>query len=707
MKKDHLLLKLIAGCCLLAFAACNDKEPEGDDTPPQTEFTISATEISPRGATVSISPKDRTGTYYFDVISEKSLRENYNGDFEACFKSALQQYIDRYAETLTPEEVLTAISSTGDDFYTYQWLGDGTKYYILAAGITTSEPGTTTKVEYLEFETLPLIANEFTFADITPTDLSVKARVSSADPKLRYVTYLVEKEEFDAAGMSPEAYVDKTNQNLIAYATGLGVTLEDAIDAMSESGTSEFSQDKLAPAVNFLLMAAGINSEGYVITECASREVRTADPRKSEMTFEFQVSDLSPTGAVIKYIPSIKNDRYFYDIAESKEIEGLTDEQIMAKRIELAGSYIGFYTTYDDYENDMRTYLDPDTEYVALAFGYISYITTGLFRSEPFSTSASQYGQDFGECTAGYYGDRYKAGKDNWRLTLTAADKSYTLSLNCLADAVKGAAGGIPAGEYDFPADGSQGAFSILPDGSNVTNKSDQSRATVKSGKITVSYEGSGCTIAADVTDNEGNNVKGTFRGNAAITDYTAYPAIEQIASAQVTFYGGGNWFVNLYDYPLESNADNTYRLTFDLYVSTETSPSATGGLPEGTYDVVATGLGIRSNKDTRVEFDSKQLCTIESGRMTVARNGDEYTISFKGSSPLTDIDVSYTGALKINDLTRATSVKWADDGISAKIPESHEPMAKKQSATATRKEPRKPYTRIPDNGVGLRHFEF
>ena len=146
------------------------------------------------------------------------------------------------------------------------------------------------------------------------------------------------------------------------------------------------------------------------------------------MTFEFQVSDLSPTGAVIKYIPSVKNDRYFYDIAESKELEGLTDEQIMAKRIELAGSYIGFYTTYDDYENDMRSYLDPDTEYVALAFGYISYITTGLFRSEPFSTPASQYGQDFGECTSGYYGDRYQTGKDNWRLARRRRQVLYALA---------------------------------------------------------------------------------------------------------------------------------------------------------------------------------------------------------------------------------------------------------------------------------------
>ena len=705
MKNFPVLLKFIAGCGLLALAACDDKDPSGGDNPPQTEFTITATAITPRGATVSVSPKNRTGAYYFDVVSDKVLRENYGGDFEACFKSGLQQYIDRYAATLTPEEVLTAISSTGAASYTYQWLGDNTKYYILAAGITTAEPGTTTKVEYSEFETLPLIKNEFTFSDITPTDLSVKATVSSADPELRYVTYLVEKEEFDATGLSPEAYVDKTNQELIAYATGLGVTLEDAIEAMSESGVSEFSQNKLAPAVDFLLIAAGINSEGYVITECASREVRTADPRKSDMTFEFQVSDLSPTGAVIKYIPSVKNDRYFYDIAESKELEGLTDEQIMAKRIELAGSYIGFYTTYDDYENDMRSYLDPDTEYVALAFGYISYITTGLFRSEPFSTPASQYGQDFGECTSGYYGDRYQTGKDNWRLALVAADKSYTLSLNCLADAVTGAAAGIPAGEYTFSADGAQGAFSILPDGSNVTNKSDQSSSAVKSGKLTVAYEGSACIIAADITDSEGNNVKGSFRGSVAATDYTAYPAIGQIVSAQVSFYGGGNWFINLYDYPLEGSS-NSYRLTFDLYVSTETSPSAAGGLPEGTYDVVATGLGIRSNKDTKVEFASKQLCTIESGQMTVARNGDEYTISFKGSCPLTDIDISYTGALKVNDLTRSAPAKNAGEGIGAKMPGTGSPMTKKQSATASREEPCKPRTRIPDNGVGLRHFD-
>ena len=147
--------------------------------------------------------------------------------------------------------MLTAISSTGDASYTYQWLGDNTKYYILAAGITTAEPGTTTEVEYSEFETLPLIKNEFTFSDITPTDLSVKATVSSADPELRYVTYLVEKEEFDATGLSPEAYVDKTNQELIAYATGLGVTLKGCHRGDNGKRRQRIQPEQTRPVVDF------------------------------------------------------------------------------------------------------------------------------------------------------------------------------------------------------------------------------------------------------------------------------------------------------------------------------------------------------------------------------------------------------------------------------------------------------------------------
>lgn len=706
----HLSAFLKTAACaagVWACASCSDREPGDGGGGSRGQFTIEVSDVTPRGATIAIRPQDPAATYYFDVVSAESLRDNYNDDPEACFKSGLQQYIDRYAATLTPEQVLTAIASTGNDRYTYRWLGDASKYYVLAAGITTTELGTTTEVEYAVFETSPLLRNAFSITDIAPTDMTVSATVSSEDPELPYVSYLIPKEEVGQSGLSPEAFIDRLNQEAIAYATGLGVTLDEAVEAISERGESRFSQERLQPAVDFLLLVAGINSEGYVTTEASVTEIRTADPRKSEMTFRFEVDELSPTGAVIRYIPSIKNDRYFYDIAESKDLAGLTDEEIMARRIELAGSYIGFYTTYDDYDNDMKGYLDPDTEYVALAFGYISYITTGLFRSEPFTTPKPRLEQDYGTCAADYYGDRFDTGRGNWRLTLTSEDKSFSLSLNCLAGNVGDFTQGIPDGEYNFSADGTKGAFTILADGSVFTDNSDRSTAAFKSGKIVVSHADGTCTVAVDLTDAADRRIAGSFTGSVAATDCTTYPAIGAMVTAQATFYGGGNWFVNLYDYPLSGAERDTYNLAFDLYVDPASSPAAASGIPAGTYDVVGSGLGVRDNGYTKLQFDSRKICDIESGRLTVSRNGDDYTISFKGSCLLTDIDVSYSGPLKVNNL--ASSSLASDKGAGSKPPlaaaSARGPMASKPMPAPSPKQPAK-RNRIPDSGSCLRHFE-
>lgn len=690
---------------LFGITACSNDETGGKGPAANKEFTVYISDVTPRGAKIAVTPKDRTLAYYFDVVSEKSLADNYGGDIETCFRSGLQQYIDRYAATLTPQEVLEAIKSVGNDDYTYRWLSDDSKYYVLVAGIKTTEPGTTTSVESTFFETQPLFKNAFTFIGIEPTDLSVKATVSSENAEIPYVTVLVKEDDFIQSGKSVEAFLDEVTQDAIAYATSLGVTLEDAVDALTETGESEFSQDKLSPAVDYLLLAAGVNSEGYVVTEGASLPVRTADPRKSEMTIEFRISDLSPTGAVIRYIPSVKNDRYFFDIAEASELDGLSDEQIVANRIEAAGSYIGFYTTYDDYDNDMTGYLSPGTEYVALAFGYISYTTTGLFRSQPFTTPSEQYAQDFGACTAAYYGDRFGVGRDNWLLKLSAADGSYSVELNCLSGAAGTFADGIPAGSYTFSASGEKGAFSILPDGSQVVKASDGSASGVASGGIEITYEQGVCKIATDVTDAEGHRIKGSFSGTAAATDYAGYPAIGEIVMAQARYYADGNWFINLYDYPLSGNTgQDTYNLAFDLYVS-EAEHAPADGLPTGSFDIVASGLGVRDNGYTKLQFDSRKVCDIRSGTLHIDEAAEGgYTIAFRGACPMTDIDVRYTGAVALNGLPTG-SLRSKGDGT----PEPRNGLAAKRracAAEAAAQTPRQPRVRIPDGGVALRRFD-
>lgn len=690
---------------LFGITACNNDETSGKGPAANKAFIVHISEATPRGAKIAVTPKDKTLAYYFDVVSEKSLADNYGGDIETCFRSGLQQYIDRYAATHTPQEVLEAIKSVGSDEYTYAWLSDDSKYYVLVAGITTTEPGLTTAVESIAFETQPLLKNAFNFTDIEPTDLSVKATVSSENTEIPYVTILAKEEDFIRSGKGVEAYLDEITQDAIAYATSLGVTLEDAVDALTETGESEFSQNKLAPGMDYLLLAAGVNAEGYVVTEGASLPVRTADPRKSEMTIEFRVSDLSPTGAVIRYIPSVKNDRYFYDIAEASELDGLSDEQIVANRIEAAGSYIGFYTTYDDYDNDMTGYLSPGTEYVALAFGYISYTTTGLFRSEPFTTPSEQYAQDFGACTAAYYGDRFGVGRDNWLLKLTAADNSYSVALNCISGTAGSFAEGIPAGKYLFSDDGAKAAFSILPDGSQVVKASDGSASEIASGSIEITCEQGVCKMTTDVTDAAGHRIKGSFSGTPAATDYAGYPAIGTIVTAQARYYTGGNWFINLYDYPLSGNPGrDTYNLAFDLYVS-EAEHAPAKGLPIGTFEVVAEGLGVLVGDYTKLQFDSRKVCNIRSGTLTIAAAAEGgYTIAFRGSCPMTDIDVSYTGAVALNGLPTA-SLRSKGAGAAefgSRLAEKRRIQAEQAAARADRH----PRVRIPDGGVALRRFD-
>lgn len=718
---------MVCGIGLMGIAACNDDETGKGNSNAKNRFAITVSDITPRGARIAVAPRDKTLAYYYDVITEKSLAENYGNDVEKAFRSGLQQIIDRYAASYTPAEVLEAIRSVGNDAHTYRSLGDETKYRVLAAGISASAIGTTTAVESFAFETTPLLENAFTFSDIATTDLTVHATITPGNAAIPYVAYLVEEEDFRAGGQSAEAFLDATTQDAIAYATGLGVALEDAVDALTQTGAGAVDEAKLAPGVDYLILTAGVNEAGYVITEAGSQPVRTADPRHSEMTFEFRVSELSPTGAVVSFIPSVKNDRYFFDIAEASELEGLSEEAIIAQRIGLAGSYIGFYTTYDDYDNDMRTYLDPGTEYVALAFGYISYTTTGLFRSAPFTTPSEQYTQDFGACTADFHGDRYGVGRGNWLLKLTASDNSYTLTADCIGGATGLFADGIPAGEYVFADTDAKGAFTILPGRSAVTLKGDGSSAALASGKITVAYPEGVCTVTTDVVDTQGHQLKGTFTGTPAGTDYSGYPAIGQIVFAQATFYGNGNWFVNLYDYPLQDNpGDDTYYLAFDLYVSPENTSYAQG-LPTGTFDVVASGLGVRDNGDTKLSFDSRKLCNIDSGTLTVGRAADgQYTVTFRGACPLTDIDVRFTGTVGLKTLG-TSSLAAAKDGIHApavavaaapqrpaSVPRNTTPASARKAAAAAAslrqgapaKAVRPAGPRIPDTGGCQRRFD-
>lgn len=685
-------LTVLAGC---GCACNNENETIAPPDPPATpDFAITVSAVTARSASVGIRPADPNCIYFFDVISDEALTERYDGDVEAAFRSGLQRYIDYYADRLTPEQVLEGISSTGDDSYDYYGIGDATTYHVLAAGITTTEIGTTTAVNHLAFTTSPLSDIPFGFSEIASTDMTVSATIEGPDATLPYTCVLMRADEFRESGLTAEACIDRITQQLIATATGVGVALPDAVEAVSLRGTAAFTQNKLSPDVDYLLLVAGIDDHAYVSSNAVIQPLRTAEPRQVDMSFEFEISDLSPTGATITYIPSIKNERYLYNLVEASSIEGLTDEEIIAASIEEAGIYIGFYTTYDDYRNEMAPYLTPNTTYVALAFGYISYVTSPLCISEPFTTPGEQFEQDFSACTASYFGNRHDPSRDSWQLQLQVPDGSFTVTLDCHTAAPGSSSAGLPAGTYTFEQTLPAGQPALLASRCYLTQKNG-TKLHFTSGRITVT---SG-SIVADLRTETGYHVAGTFSGTPATTDYTAaYPALGTICDMAATPYSGGNWYFSFYD----TTSRDGYRITLDLYI--DPADFTKEEWPTGEFPVVASGLGICANDYTALEYKARKISFIDEGTLTVTRTGDDYTFAFKGSCPATPIDFSYTVAKSDPTGLSATAAKSTPTEAARTTSATAEPM--RPVSPMLREAPHRKGRRIIADGMATRHFD-
>ena len=145
--------KLKAETEYLAFAVkVNDDGtiPEEGDTeafttialPPlekvDCKFVIDVTDIGASSATVSVTPSKTDVPYYFDLIT-KADYEAAGGD-DAAVGQYVTEFLDFLIEyySMSLEEVVDGIVSTGPDSYAYEGnLDPETDYYVFACGLTT------------------------------------------------------------------------------------------------------------------------------------------------------------------------------------------------------------------------------------------------------------------------------------------------------------------------------------------------------------------------------------------------------------------------------------------------------------------------------------------------------------------------------------------------------------------------------------------
>lgn len=185
----------------------------GDPVPDQPPFALKIYDLSSVSVTVEVEPVDKVSPYYMDVINEADFLQAQEYGFDDYMTWFIGMMVEQTG--VSRAEVVSMVSSYGNDGFILTTLKPETTYYAFAVGI--GEDGmTTTEVVYEKFRTPAKEVSENTFSidvvDITAKTALVKADVTTDD------TYIMSIEPANiVAGMSGEEIADYVIQSNIAW----------------------------------------------------------------------------------------------------------------------------------------------------------------------------------------------------------------------------------------------------------------------------------------------------------------------------------------------------------------------------------------------------------------------------------------------------------------------------------------------------------
>lgn len=364
----------------------------------EMSFEIAVTDIGITQAKVSVKASEKDGMFFMNVFSMQQYQE-WGGD-QTAFANHAAALVDYYATMgRTLEEIVTNLSSVGEDAVVFDGLTADTEYMAYAVGIDENFFLNTAPV-IVKFTTRQAVQSENTFTiDITGTTYcSVLGTVipSNEDP---FVCAIQPKAQLDLYGSDQEIMYD-----LVATYDKWGA-LADVLYTGETVDLEEISS--LSPETEYAVICFGW--DGAPTTPLTRAEFKTdaagGNPRAQELTFS--LSDIIHNKVTVQITPKL-GLYYFYDcmsvstLTEYLASEGSEDEAVcrfIDERIDYGADF--FRCTRKEYLEDMGaaigkqkwtfTGLEEDTEYLIVAATVD--MNTGKialrkpFRSEVFRTT--------------------------------------------------------------------------------------------------------------------------------------------------------------------------------------------------------------------------------------------------------------------------------------------------------------------------------
>lgn len=343
-------------------------------------ITIHEDEITESSVKVTVTPADDEMPYASMIIETKVYAEQVKDDTKLV-EAVLAQY-QGYADEmgLTLDQFLSAhILEYGEQTMEVPDIRHNTEYYFFSFGLSP-EGEQLCKVVKEVFRTKDVEKIDMTFDieyEVTGPDILMSVHPSRDDHQ--YFYELIAVADLEEQNMTPGEYLQwMVNEHISFGAQVGGLTPEEVVDAISNTGDASFLYDFLVADSDHVGVAAAINKNGVLCSEFTTKEVRSGKVDGSDNQLTISVGEVNADRAYYRVEPS-NEDPYVIQIQPASYWEGMSDEEILEGLTEYDQSR---YTKTGSYSGRAAN-LTPETEYCIYAFGYAGgTYTTGLFKAE-------------------------------------------------------------------------------------------------------------------------------------------------------------------------------------------------------------------------------------------------------------------------------------------------------------------------------------
>lgn len=368
----------------------------GKDETGNSYFKINIDNLTTSSMHVSVTPSDASMTYLV-LSSDMESMAGFEDD-NLLFEDAMEYYrsmADMYGTTL--EDYLSSFLITGNYDDTFSDLDAGTEYCVFAFGVSPDGTELLTPIARATAHTKAVEDVDVTFDITVDTEYTGTGKgavadivINPSDTEVKYYYLLLGQMEYDLYGAAMPDAVEGYLEYLLNYWKYSGYTPDMIYDMYSLSGRKELTEE-LEPKSNYWIGVFAWDEECNITSEIAWKAFQ-APGLESDNEITLTVEDITSTSA--KFVTTVTNDDpYWVGIQPASVIAGWDDEYLM-------WALIDYYDIASEVVSGNRERvfdnLSPDTEYVAIAFGFDGGSwTTGLSRVD-FRTSGAG---DPSQCT--------------------------------------------------------------------------------------------------------------------------------------------------------------------------------------------------------------------------------------------------------------------------------------------------------------------